>query len=328
MKFENYLKEVFGKELYIENMSDNYFAPIFLHEQYEFFKSKIQETYVHFVVVKEKTPQIQSLHKHLELLNSYGIDKPILVFDSLRKEKRNRLIQERIPFICDNRQMYIPYLCMDINEYNNNVVVNKSTFSVWAQVLFIYFALNKIKVVDVSELIDKFSFSSMTASRALRELCDFGLLIDDGNRTRKKYRLIDMKNYWANGSKALMSPVKSKLYFENKPKNIKTLFSGETALSRQSMLIDANMVTLATVFKNRNEIEKDSKLLEDIEDLNQHVYCVEFWKYDPCILSKDKVHVDIISLYSAMQSHNDSRIDIEFKKLLEEELYGKDGYIY
>lgn len=196
---KNYLKSVFGKTInYISEDEENRTIVI---ENIEFqiqiftMNGNTQE----FVLVEPKEKfdvRIKTLNNIVSEVRATLNATPVLVFDELRVNQRNVLIESQIAFVVSGYQIYIPNSVINLVEKD---VVKKSCseyFSVSAQIIYIYMLLNDIRETNARQLDKKFfPLSVPTINRALRELVERGVLETVGNNTRKLYKMKSKKRF-------------------------------------------------------------------------------------------------------------------------------------
>lgn len=314
MEFERYLKEVFGPDIVLETCHFVENIPLFLERNFEFYSATIQNLELTFLICKNENYNFKELEKYIEFLEANFTSNPVLVVQYIRSERRNWLIQHKIAFIDVNRQMYIPYLGLQIEELKTYLPTRLS-FSPIAQLTYIYLLMKKQEIISVKDLSKLLSIPLMSASRALRELFSFHLVQVVGENTRKFYQCISWELFWEKGREFLINPVLKTYYLKTLPANIPVYLSNESALSYKTM-ISSKHEFYAISRKNSELLDRELLIDESIIDLNDYI-AIEIWKYDPGMLSSSNL-VDRISLYAQLKKTNDPRIKIELDTILKE----------
>ena len=141
----NYLKNIFGANLYTEyNKFYNAF-PMYMTERYSFYFIKLpndDQSYVLVKPLKKQEINIIRLKKQMKQIHDYSKSTHVFVLDSLRLSQRNILIQNNIPFIQTEHQIYIPSKMISLNEREVVKKEYSDDFSVATQVTYIFILLN------------------------------------------------------------------------------------------------------------------------------------------------------------------------------------------
>ena len=92
-------------------------TPFVLKSNYSCFSSAIMEKKVVLCYPKdEKTTTPSKVHRHLEMLESLTQHPAILVLTEVPSYNIKRLIDQRVNFIINGKQMFVPSLLMDLRK--------------------------------------------------------------------------------------------------------------------------------------------------------------------------------------------------------------------
>lgn len=318
MEVNTYLEEVFGEKIILKDLNNTKGIPQYLLENYDFYHCVIQNENYTFLFVKNKNIVIHQIRKQLDKMKSLDYKKPVLILDHTRRETRNKLIANKIPFIDSNRQMYIPYICLSIDDtiHVNGTEINHFTPS--TQLIFIAILMQNDSEIHSGQMQKKYHINAMTLSRSLRDLKKIGVLTEEGYNTRKKYRRIEKAEYWRIGKSYMVNPIQKKIYVKNLVEQKDLLLSGDSALSYYTMLSEPSKITYAIHKDKLQFIDKESIIDEDIA-LNEECFQIEVWNYNPQLLAINQQYIDIYSLYAQFQDNHDPRVEIALEELLERE---------
>lgn len=321
MTVEPYLKENIDEQLTLKPWlkKDNF--PIFIRNSYNFYEMKILETECILIEAIDEMPDIDQIQKHIQQIKSLTNRQIVLFYKDITRHRRKSLIKNRIPFVIEDGQMYLPFLGLDLKKTTEYGKEEVNRFTTPAQIAYIYFLYHKEEVINTTDFAKKLGFNTMTASRALNDLYYANLITYEiGGKTgrSKEYRRIADPDYFIRGREYLKTPVKRIIYTKTRP--LSALTAGMEALAELSMInppdhpivaIDRNNLNKEQieVVKNK-DIIKDKKLVE-----------VELWDYNPRLFS-DKDHVDKLSLYASLKEETDERVE----QALEEILRGEPWY--
>ncbi len=266
-------------------------------------------------------PNIDQLQKHIKQIKNITEREIVLFYKEITRYRRKSLIENRISFIIEDGQMYMPFLGLDLKKAPEQVEKVEKYFTPPAQIAYLYFLYHKNGSINMTEFAREMGFNKMTASRALNELYKANLITYEiGGRTgrSKEYKRIPDPEYFLKGREYLKTPVNKLIYSRENP--IGSLSAGLDALSKLSMInpprnkvvaIDKNKLkTIKLEIIQNNDFIKDKKLVE-----------IELWNYDPKLFS-NKQYVDLLSLYTSLKDNNDERVE----QALEEVLRGETWY--
>ena len=129
----------------------------------------------------------------------------VLWLDAVSTYQRNALIQNKIPFIVPNSQIYVPELGMCIKELCTGKRKKVEKLSAIAQYLLLYFIYEeKQEEISQSELMEHLDMSAMNVSRAVLELQELGLVETRKEGTRKLVKAVAIGKEFYKLSKELL----------------------------------------------------------------------------------------------------------------------------
>ncbi|WMJ77800.1 MULTISPECIES: helix-turn-helix domain-containing protein [unclassified Sedimentibacter] len=325
-KVNEYLKENIDENVTINTWNDENKLPLFLLEIYDFYDLNILGNQCILIKFINDVPKINDIKKHMKTLKAISNDNLVFLYNNISPYRRKALIQNRIPFIVENGQMYLPFLGLDLKKMIDKNSKSIEKFSSTAQLVFLYFLYNKDLTLNTTELAKKLNTTAMTASRALNDLYSLGILkYDIGGKTgkSKNYKRIADTKYFDIGNKYLKNPVNKVVYMDQSAYNIAYDFpiAGLEALSMNSM-INPSARSIRAISKQKlydlmDYIEKD---IYKIKDMN--LMELQIWDYDPMIFAKNNV-VDLASLAASFSGTSDERIEQAIEESLKGELWYK-----
>lgn len=321
MTAELYLKENIDEHITIKPWLEKNNFPVFLRNSYNFYEMKILGTLCILIEVIDETPGINKLQKHIKQIENLTDRQIVLFYKDITRYRRKSLIENRIPFVIEDGQMYLPFLGLDLKKAQEHVEKEVKTFTTSTQIAYLYFLYHKEDVVNMTEFAEKMGFTKMTASRALNDLYNANLLTYEiGGKTgrSKEYKRIPDPDYFLRGREYLKTPVKKIIYLKTKP--LGALTAGFDALAGLSMINPPGRSVMAV---DRNQLNKEQIEIVKNKDLIKDAQLVELqlWDYDPKLFS-DKHHVDLLSLYASLKEETDERVE----QALDEALQGEPWY--
>ncbi len=315
---EYYLKESIDENIIIGPWNGKQNLPLFLLEAYNFYQAEILGKKCIFIEILYEAPGIDILKKHMKAVNKIADQHLVLLYKSITWFRRKSLIKNRIPFIVEDGQMYLPFMGLDLKRTLDEPKKKIDKFSSSTQLGFLYFLYNKEMIINATALAEALNTSNMTASRILNDLYAVGLLTYEvAGRTgrSKEYKRISDPDYYREGSRYLKSPVKQIIYVENEVDD--TLIAGLEALSMISMINPPQGLVRAIT---KEKLDKESVLIVRNKDriADEKLVELEVWHYDPTLLSKEQ-YVDIASLALSLKDINDERVEQALAERLESE---------
>lgn len=104
-----YLKKVLGINVEYENNIQIY-LPNYLISRYEVKKALLDGQPVFFLYLKTDLEQITAVKKHIWQMKKIESIPVVLVMKQMTFYQRENLIKEKIPFIVENKQIYLPFM--------------------------------------------------------------------------------------------------------------------------------------------------------------------------------------------------------------------------
>jgi hypothetical protein len=118
--------------------------PPVLRERYKFAQAELLG--LRALLVIDSNPEEQppaTVRKHMDMLQARQRADPIYVRAQVTAYNRNRLIEQKVPFIVPGNQMYLPMLAIDWREHFRRVREESSTFSPSTQVAVLHALLRE-----------------------------------------------------------------------------------------------------------------------------------------------------------------------------------------
>ena len=318
---EPYLKENIDANITIKPWNVKNTFPVFLRSNYNFYEMTILGTLCVLVETTNEMPGIDTLKKHIKRIEALTDHQSVIFYKEISRYRRKSLIENRISFVIEDGQMYLPFVGLDLKKVPQYIEKEVKYFSTSAQLAYLYFLYHKNEIVNMTEFADRMGFTKMTASRALNDLYHANLItyrIGGKTGRSKEYKRITDPEYFLKGSSYIKTPVRKIVYTKIKP--LGALTAGLDALSELSMINPPSYPIVAisrNQYKNQKiEIIKNRDLIKDTSLVE-----LQIWDYDPKPFS-DNNYVDVLSLYASLKEENDERIE----QALEEVLRGEPWY--
>ncbi|MDO4293251.1 MAG: hypothetical protein Q4C65_08520 [Eubacteriales bacterium] len=315
-----YLENALKLKVTYHNWPEQASLPYLLTDRYHFQMVLLGKINALFVYPKGKMEPISTVKKHLSLLIKSASIPVVLILNKCTARQRKALLDNNIAFVVENRQIYLPFMGVLLQEMFSPEHLTARLLLPSAQMLLFYYIYSSVQELPMSDISDKLQFSAMSISRAVKQLEDTGLL--------RTYRIgvnkiitsdFHGQELYQKAEEFLRSPVKKQGYLDRT--SIGPAYkAGLTALSEYTMLNPPRIDTFAL----EKMPDKTIQLEQSLTDANAQ-QCVQLWTYNPKILARNGC-VDVLSLHQSLKDETDERIQSELEKLLEkfwEDYHGK-----
>ena len=317
-----YLKHVLGiRVVYSDDEPKS--MPGFICARYRVQRVKIDGKDAVFIYPRTELEPVSTLKKHVGRIQRTEGAPAVLVPDRLTYRQKEYLLRERIPFVVEGKQIYLPFLAVYLQERCDSEKPLTETMLPSAQLLLLYYIYHGCGELLTSEASRKLEFTSTSISRASRQLEEMGLIQMEKKGVQKViFSGKTPEELFSVAKEHLSNPVKRTIYVSKSEVNKKLLFGGYSALSEYSMLNPPAVCTLAADSVTAWENLSSRKLQSSDEQ-----YAVELWRYDTRKLAEGEC-VDRISLALALRGERDERVEEAVEEMLMQVWREIDGKRY
>lgn len=313
----NYIKEVFGLDLYVEPMPKEQTdkLPLYITNEYEFVTAKLLNFNVILAQKTTKVPLTPVQYKRqFETLNRIFKNTVILVLPDMEAFKRNRLIQQKINFVIDGKQIFLPELLLDIKEYNLKIDKNDFLNPAAQYILLYHLHKESLNNFTYKQIAEKVKYPYLSVTRATDILQKLGLCTV--NTSKLKIIIFEENNkaLWQKALAYLRTPVLRTVYYNRILNEDMCYISDINALAHYTNINPEKEVQLAV---SQDEL-KTILMPEENEYPRDYdcKYSVQIWRYNPKILAVNGV-VDPLSLYLSLKWSTDERVKMALEQLIE-----------
>lgn len=294
--------------------------PLFIREGYDFLLGELYDHRIVFVEPKSADDVTPSqLQKHIPKIESAFANPVVLVFDEMSYYLKEQLIKSRISFIVPGKQLFIPFMFMDLNEQPKIRTTRLEYFSPSTQCVLIYhLCVNSIQGLNFQQIANLFIYTPRTIGRCAKELEDAGVCRIAGSKSKQLEFSLNKVDIWERALEYLVSPVKESKWLFNEPDDRHCFrVAGIPALSRYSNISSGKMKVYAMEAKTYRELKNMGEVTDTLfNEVNKQL---QIWSYDPTLLTSNDF-VDPLSLYLSLKDDPDERVQIELEKMLVEVL--------
>lgn len=315
-----YLDKVLGIEVTYENAEFNH-LPNFIVTRYRLQMTSLNGEKVIFLYPKTELEQIGVLKKHIARIQKNENSPVVLVLKEVTFRQKEYLIREKIPFIVEGKQIYLPFMALYLQERCSAEKPLREVILPSAQMLLLHFIYRGAQELSTSQAAKDLGVTPTSISRASKQLEKMGLLqIKKMGVQRILWSEDSSRTLFEKAEDKLVNPIKRTVYIPKELAGADMLESGYLALAEYSMLNEPNAKCYAT---DKISQWKDV-MTNNLQDPQLQV-AVEMWRYDPRKLSKQNI-VDELSLALALRENTDERVEEAVEEMLNELWRKMDGY--
>jgi DNA-binding MarR family transcriptional regulator len=318
-----YLEQITGQAPALRKMApgDGADLPLFLRSAYRLVRTSLFGHSFVLAVAQDgqghATPT--GYARHADLLRAAVRGEVALVLPGVQAHVRNRLVRQGVPFIVPGRQMFLPFLAVDLREREPRAVrEHPGVLTAPAQAIVLGHLLGKaVERRPLAGIAAAFGYSAMTLTKVADELEAKGLCtVGREGKTRRISFVAAGRTLWDRALTSLGTPVHARKRVRRwEPGGSMKMASGLTALDRYTAIADDRVPTFA-MWRNdfrAGEERGDILVTDDPDDAEA---AIEVWTYDPARLA-DGGCVDRLSLYLSLRDTADERVRKELAALLE-----------
>lgn len=315
-----YLNKVLGIKVAYEDVEFEH-LPNFIATRYQLQMVSMNEQKVIFIYPKTELEQIEVLKKHIARIQKNEHLPVVLVLTELSYRQKEYLIREKMPFIVDGKQIYLPFMAVYLQERCDAEKKIREEILPSAQMLLLHFIYGGAQELSTSQAAKDLELTPTSISRASRQLEEMELLHIKKVGVQRILQSEDSPNtLFQKAGDKLLNPIKRTVYIPKKFVETDLPESGYSALAEYSMLNAPNVRCYAV---ERISQWKDV-MTNSLQDSQVQV-AVEMWRYNPRKLSTRNV-VDELSLALALREDADERVEEAVEEMLNKLWRKIDGY--
>lgn len=279
--------------------------------RYRIRKVLLDSVEVFFLYPITELESVWNLKKHIEHIQKIENIPVVLVLGHLTYRQKEYLLNERIPFIVENKQIYLPFMAIYLQKNSDTENIDKKELLPASQVLLLYFIYQGSGRMIMSNAVAALGLTSTSISRAVRQLEELDLISTEKAGIQKiLYSDLSPKELFEKARGNLQNPVKRVVYVPKDQIHENLLISGYSALAEYSMLGEPNVACYASDSVSQWNSVATKRLMDGKSQVE-----VELWRYDPKKLSTRDM-VDPLSIVLALEGDMDERVEGAVDELL------------
>ena len=289
--------------------------PLIYRGSYNLYVAKTVGTEFLIAVPADET-NLSDLRRQQRQIEIYTGLNCALYLKKLNPYSRDRMLEEGIPFIWENRQIYLPFLGFMLNQTENRELKPCEQVSFLTQKLLLTALYKNWWGINVTQAAKALDVSKMSVTRCFDEIEILDIpVLQLKNRARKIVAGKNRKSMWKSIKPFLRNPViRTFRLAENIEKPL--IRSGFSALSEYSILEDNPYPTYAVL---KPELSKSGILKKKQISVSESPECVihEIGYHIP-LIKQDAVDPLSLTLMLSVEEKNDPRIAKAIEEMLEE----------
>ena len=170
-----YLDKVLGIKVTYDDVEFKH-LPNFIATRYRLRMVSMIEQKMIFLYPKTELEQIEVLKKHIARIQKNENLPVVLVLKELSFRQKEYLIREKIPFIVDGKQIYLPFMAVYLQERCSAEKKTREEILPSAQMLLLHFIYGGAQELSTSQAAKDLELTPTFISRASKQLEEMGLL--------------------------------------------------------------------------------------------------------------------------------------------------------
>jgi hypothetical protein len=306
-----YLHETLDADAHIRQWDGARNLPYYLQDAFDLYEFQLRDREILLASGRKgQTPKLRTLRTQLDKLVHLA-DRPVVFATStLASYERRRLVEQKVPFVVPGNQLYLPDLGIDFREYFRQPHSAVTAFTPATQAMFIA-ALLRREWRDgwqPAELLEELGYTTMTMTRAVRELAAAGLMTaHQEGRTRQLHLRYPQDQVWDQAAPFLRTPVKRTVWVDDQrsAKRPRVPLASLSALAFYSMLAEPEHPTYAVSAAHWKAAQEAG--IHILQEPQPGACQWEVWSYTPS-LGQDSQVVDPLSLTLSLKDESDDRV--------------------
>ena len=311
---KDFIERVLHQKISINKYKDTKNFPLLFIGNYNLYLLEICNQSC-IIVVPVEDLGLAVIRKHHKRLQQLTGKECVLYFKDLSAYARGRMLDDGIPFIWEDHQIYMPFIGLWLKENDARELDKYEQISFLTQKLLLLALYECWDDMTVTMAAEKLQVSKMSITRAFDEIesLDIPIIYKDG-RKRMLRSCQNKKEMWERIRGYLRSPLINEYYLKEDigPQNVK---SGISALCEYSILSDNDYPTYALTkaqvtekkVKNKKQLPVDEQLGCVVQELG-YVLCLN-----------EKQLIDPLTVLLLMEKEmDDPRIEMAIDEMLEE----------
>lgn len=310
---KDFIEKTLHQKIEISPYKSTKSLPLVLRSNYQLYQMQIMNQICVLAKPKDNSG-LAALRRHQKQIERFTGVYCVLYLNHLNYYSRDKMLEEGIPFVWENHQVYIPFLGMLLNQNESRQIKPCYKISFLSQKFLLTALYEEWDDVTVTVAAQQIKVSKMSVTRIYDEIESLGIpVLAKRGRSRRYIKAGNKKEIWDVIKPFLRTPLVREYYLERDLPNI-SIKSGISGLAELSMLEDNSYPTYAvTKYEIKDKgIDQERQIPRD-----EIPGCVvqEIGYYIP--YHQGNV-IDPLSIYLLLKDVDDPRVETALEKMLEE----------
>jgi len=247
----------------------------------------------------------------------------ILYVDALTPYMKRSLIAAKVPFLLSDKQVYLPFITLNITGAKFAAAYKRDSFTPSAQQIFLYLLYAEITPVTQQDIQEALGLPAITVSRAIGELKALdlvGVAIGGKTNRQQEIEIEDRKSFYKRGMAYFGKAIRQSIYCTG-DLDRQLVLCGLSALSKRTMLTPPKHKSYALPSRKLKSLNMVQVTKEEYLDTDVAIK-VDLLTYDPSGLALDGM-ADPVTMILTLQER-DERVDKELANYMERYVWYTD----
>ena len=312
-----YMNDIWGFDVKAESWEGEKSLPLYLRKGRGFFVLSFDDEKCLLLSINDDSFSLNSFQKQMRKIEENAPGPVVLCFTHLTSYQRKVLIENRVPFIVPDSQVYLPFMGILLKERMKSAEKQVGKMTAISQQVYLYLMYHRdvqpISKVNLSKVLH---VSAMSITRAVKDLVKKDFVNEGKNGHSDAVSLSgDPRQLYKRMEPFFINPVIKRVVVKNDAQVILLPLAGESALSAQSMLNPPGIQCRA-VSRHMYKMIENLMIVNPNWDSVNDCCELEIWKYDPNVLCQNGM-VDPLSLILSLKDSEDVRVEIAVTEFME-----------
>lgn len=311
---KEYIEKTLHQEIQLAPFKEINKLPLIIMKNFDFYQMDIMNQLC-VLAIPNKNIHLMELRKYYRKIEMSTHQNCVLYINYLNWYSRDKMIEEGISFVWENKEIYLPFLAIALHENQAREIKPFTQISFLTQKMLLMGIYENWDNMNVTSISKKLNVSKMSITRCFDEIESFQIpLLKRKGRSRFYFKAGTKKEIWEMIEPFLRNPLIRKYQLSVDPMNDLSK-SGFSALSEYSMINDKNYPTYAITKREIKALEIEN---QEMIHFGQTPKC-EIQVLGYCISYRNKKVIDPLTTFLLLKNEmDDPRIEKAIEEMLEE----------
>lgn len=311
----DFLELMLRQKVLVSTYTANNKWPLLYKKNYDYYLVQVND--VEFLIVKPKQIlNLLSLRKQFRQIEVLANQNCALYLTSINYYAKDKLLDEGIPFVLENKEIYLPFFAVYLQNKSGRNLKSISQISFLTQKMLILAIYENWNHVNVTEASQRLNVTKMSITRCFDEIEVLGLpFLNKKANSRYFSTLKPKKEMWNLILPYLRNPIIKQFNLIDRIQDI-SILSGMSALASYSLLEDNEYPTYAITKKDLDQLQLNKRKQVPYNEVPGSIVH-EMGYYIP-FENKNAIDPLSLTLTLTQEEKADDRVQIAIDEMLEE----------